>query len=437
MKLDKQPAPTRTSIWAQHVGFAALLLFAFCAVLGTSIALGALALMLIAAVADGSRFGRALAVSRVSLIVFALASYVVLRAIFAIWLQPAHAGAHYESLWHWLLLLFFPLSAWFVGRDSKRVRLVLIVAFVGLLAGMARLVDWNALIGSLSGGGQRISFGLTFLTAALFLGVALLGWVAFIERLIGTGRWRWVRTFGWLIVAAALGEMLFLTESRSVLLSLIVSLPCLLLIKIWRMPTLALRRSSLAACLVLVVAIVILGVLNRQSISHRVGKTAQSVAAISTFQLDQIPQTSLGQRVRMYLFGGKSWLERPIVGWGPGVEATQMLPNAPISPYKNEPYPHLHDGYLEVLVRFGLVGFGLSCVLVLLLARGLYRGWRRGDVPEDIALFFLTASLLTALTNLSDFRMVHGYYRYFTILLLGLIYGYILSRCQEAEEAPH
>ncbi len=103
-----------------------MFLFALFAVLGTSIALVALALVLIAAVLDGRRFGRALAGDRVALAILALGLYVVGRAVVAAWLQPAHAGAHYESLWHWLLLLFFPLPAWFLAGDSRRVRWVLL-----------------------------------------------------------------------------------------------------------------------------------------------------------------------------------------------------------------------------------------------------------------------------------------------------------------------
>ncbi|WP_111747865.1 undecaprenyl-phosphate glucose phosphotransferase [Salinisphaera orenii] len=423
---------TRTARWVQYAGSGALLLFAFFAVGGTSIALGALGIMLITALLDGRRFGRALVGSKVAWAVLALALYVAGRGLYAAWAQPAHAGAHYEALWHWLLLLFFPLTAWFAGSDSRRIQLVLAVALVGLLVGMARLSDWHQIARALAGSGERIDFGMTFLNAALYLGVGLLGWIAFIERLIGSGRWRWARAFGWLIVAAILGEMLFLTQSRAVLLSLIVLLPCLVLIKVVRMHTATLRRRGLAACLVLVVAIVVLGVLNRQAITDRAGKTVQSVAAIATFSLDQIPQSSLGQRVRIYLFGGETWLDKPVFGWGPGIEATEMLPGAPINPHTSAHYPDLHDGYLEVLVRFGVVGLALASVLALVLARGLYRGWRSGWFPEDMVLFFLAATLLAALVNLSNFRAVHEYYRYFTILLLGLMYGLMLPQV-----APH
>src|SRR5699024_4947257 len=89
-------------------------------------------------------------------------------------------------------------------------------------------------------------------------------------------------------------------------------------------------------------------------------------------------------------------------------------------------FPHLHDGYLEVLVRFGAFGFVLVIIFSSLLARAFFRAWKRGDVPGDIALFLVSASLLAAATNLTDFRMVHLYYRFYTLLLLGIIYGYTL-----------
>lgn len=130
------------------------------------------------------------------------------------------------------------------------------------------------------------------------------------------------------------------------------------------------------------------------------------------------------------------WLEHPLWGWGPGFEAAMMRPDAPLKPGTRRHYPHLHDGYLETLVRFGVVGFALTGLLAFFLVRGLWRAWRRGDVPVDVGLFLVGAGMLAALTNLTDFRLVYKPYAFYTILLLGLIYGYSLKSMRSHPESP-
>ncbi len=413
--------------WRQYLGVISLLILALFAIAGTSIALGALALMLIAALADSRRLGLVLARSPIAWVALALAMYVLARGLIAAWYQPATAVAQYTGLWHWLLLFFFPLVAWFSYGSRKRILLVLAVALIGLLIGIALKTSWQHFVKWVIFHSSRADFGLTFLGAALYVGVALLGWVAFADRLMGPGRCRGLRVAVWMIFAIILVEMLVLTQSRAVILSLLVMLPVLTLVKVARLPSRAARKPACGVFLCLVLAALVLGFIRRAPVAHRVNQTLATLEQASKLKLGDVSKSSLGARVHLYNFGIKTWLQRPVWGWGTGMEATQMLSSAPISPQTHEDFAHLHDGYLEVLVRFGVVGLALAGFLAALFVQGLYRGWRRNAIPEDIALFFGAAGLLAALTNLSDFRVIHEYYRYFTILLLGLMYGYVLN----------
>lgn len=407
-------------------GFSCCCLFALFAILGTAIALIALALLLIAALTQARRLGPALMREPVAISAGILAFYVVGRAVVAANTQPALGAHHYAALWPWLALLLFPLVAAFTLGDTKRVLAILAIAVVGMLLGMIRMADWHYVISAITDRSLRPSFGLNPQEAALYLGATLLGWIAFYGRLVGNGRLRTVRLIFWLVAAALLIEMLLLTQSRTTLFSLAVLIPTLLVAKLacTRNP----RTRKRAAVIVAfgLIAVLAVGAFNHERIAHRMHYTVQSLQAIATHNLKPTPTTSLGKRAAIYYFGFEKFRKHPIWGWGPGIEATTMLPGAPINEATGEHFQDLHDGYLEVLIRFGLVGLLLAALMALLMIRGLFQAWRRRDLPDDIGLFLTFAAIAAALFNLSDFQLTHMYNRFYTILLVGLIYGYIL-----------
>jgi O-antigen ligase len=92
------------------------------------------------------------------------------------------------------------------------------------------------------------------------------------------------------------------------------------------------------------------------------------------------------------------------------------------------PYDHLHNSYLELLVRFGLVGAALAAVLLGLLFRATWRAWRQGVLPEDHALWLVGTLAFTAVWCLTDFRSQHHDWRYFWLLLAGSAYAATMRR---------
>lgn len=425
---------------AKFLGLFGLTIFALFSLLGTAIAYFGLAFMLIAALWEYRTVGRALWGDPVITSLLILATYVLLLGVVLAQLFPPWAEKEYHSLWPWLCMLCFPLVAWWSRGDDRRVLFILSVALLGLFLASLRLTDWNNFLQFHHG---RADFGMTFLDAALYIGSALLGWLVFVLRIVGKG-FRWARVLAWSVVVILLVEMLFLTQSRSVLGALAVLLPLLALVAIWRTKHKA-RLRYLTIAVLGIVVIAVLGYVNRGAITRRLTatqmtmqSTLQDVAAQDWYQ---IPHTSLGSRFYLYRFGLHQWLRRPVFGWGPGMNVAQMMQNAPVKHHQTR-FSHLHNGYLEVLVRFGAVGFILVVMLAGLLVRAFFRAWKRGDVPDDVALFLVAASLLAAATNLTDFRLVHLYYRFYTLLLLGILFGYTLrpvftrASAENPEAAP-
>ncbi|NNC23953.1 O-antigen ligase family protein [Salinisphaera sp. USBA-960] len=412
--------------WPSRVGLSLTVLFALFLVAGTSIALSALGFMLIVALADGHQFVAVLRRSPSAWAALALFVYVAARGVAGAFLHPAWADLQYEGLWDWLLLLLFPLVAWFVQGSERRVRIILITALLGLVIAIARLTDWSHFLHDVWFGSKRADWGMTYLQSALFLGTVLLGWIAFAERLIGADRWRWLRGPGWLLFAGLLCEMIVLTQSRAVLMSLVVLAPALVIVKIWLQSTRQKRMVAVSVFVVFIAVAVALIFAHRGSVENRLHGTAKTLHGMQTLQLDQVPKTSLGKRMYLYNFGGHRWLDKPVFGWGPGIEAATVFADAPIDPKTNAHFPDLHNGYLEVLVRFGVVGFLLSLTMTGCLLIGLYRAWQRGFVRTDMVAFLTFSSILGALVNLTNFRLVHMAYRFYVIFLVGLVFAHEL-----------
>lgn len=428
--LSRARTAVRIAPVTELLGVVGLYLLAFFQIANKTTALVGLLLMLLAALADTRRLGGMLARSAVAWTTLALFAYVLLRAVAAAWQQPVLANANYHSLTDWLLLPLFPLVALYSRGDSRRIRRLLALALVGSLLGLALRTEWSTVAQAWAVSGYREHWGLPFLSSALYLGTALIGWVAFGTQIIKPGRLVWLRIAAWLAVAGVLAEMLFLTQSRAVLLSLIVILPAMAIVHFWRNTNASSHRQGLVIVAITLIGIAVLVGMNRGPINARFQATSETVAGISKLDLAHVPRTSLGQRVFLYRFGAEVWSQRPVWGWGPGFEAATIRSDAPTIPGTSRRYEHLHDGYLEVLVRFGIVGFGLAGLLACLLVRGLWGAWRRDVLPFDIGLFLLCSALLAALANLTDFRLTHKPYAFYTILVLGLIYGYALKSAQ-------
>ncbi len=96
-----------------------------------------------------------------------------------------------------------------------------------------------------------------------------------------------------------------------------------------------------------------------------------------------------------------------------------------------KPYVDLHNSYLEVLVRFGLVGALLFGIAIFFVLRALWFSYKKGITPRDLFLFFSGAFAVTAAWALIDFRMIHMDFRLYTILFGGLMYTFYLTDLRE------
>jgi O-antigen ligase len=199
-------------------------------------------------------------------------------------------------------------------------------------------------------------------------------------------------------------------KSKGVWLALAFTLPLLALV--------SLNYIKFRAAVVMVVCATVLllaGVyVVRQNIERTAGPTTQ--AAISMIEdvvnghgvSQTVTQTiafsdtpgSMDERLQLWSNAWEVFSAAPVFGWG-----NQWLERWYQTHYSGVPYTLLHNGYLEVLVRFGLFGALIMTVILVGLASSVWRASREGIIPRAamhtylVCLFFFSLTLLSNSNN--------------------------------------
>jgi O-antigen ligase len=354
---------------------------------------------------------------------------------------PETTHLQISQAWDWLRLLLFVAVAWWLGGDLRRSGQVLLLALLGLFVGMTFYLFSH---GQSLTSGQRTGFHLKIIAFGLYSSTAVLGLLVLAPRMWGTKHSLpsfALRVGLWLITLAVLVQGLFMTQSRGAWLTAAIVIPPVTMVRYWKLGSQeqgSWRLSVAVACAALLVCGALVGV-NLPTISHRLSQEKEMFAAAWRGDFEAVPSAGFGVRVHTFRFGVTKWLERPLFGWGPGSTVYLIshsdLPQLRHSKLVNgkweaghEWLDHLHNTYLEILVRFGLVGAFLIVSVLGLLARGLWVSSREGRLPLDYTWFLAGAMGLMAIWSLSDFRLLHPDWRSYWALMGGIVGTFRMPR---------
>jgi O-antigen ligase len=425
---------------AEVLGTVGLVTFAFCCLLSTSGASIGLALLLGATILRPSLLRE---LRRDSLVVLGGASivYLVIRTLWAIWEIPETTHFQVSQAWAWFRLWLFLIVACWLHGESRQSGRLLLFALSGLLAGtVSHLLIHPHILWS----GTRTGFHLKIIAFGLYSSTAILGLSVFAPRLWGRRKPRLFFAFRvglWLITVAILIQGLIMTQSRGAWLTAATVIPPVIMVRYWRVDSKergSWRLRVPLVCLALLACAALVGV-NLPTVSHRLSQEKEMFAAAWRGDFEAVPSVGFGVRVHTFRFGVTKWLERPLFGWGPG--STEYLISQSGLPQLrhsemvdgewregHEWLDHLHNTYLEILVRFGLVGAFFIVSVLGLLARGLWISRREARLPVDHAWFLAGALALMAIWSLSDFRLLHPDWRSYWVLMGGIMGTFRMPR---------
>jgi O-antigen ligase len=343
---------------------------------------------------------------------------------------PETAHLQHKEASNWLkIFAFFPF-AWWLRGDLKRIQWVLALALAGLVAGNFKHFDWEDLLAF----DISVRSGFKFVPAftGLISTTALLGLLLFARR-IWYSRYPWITRSLWLAAIYVALFMLLASQARAAWLAAGLIIPAML-VAFWFHTVRDVSRNRAAALFPMGLAIVLLLAIVAGSfgpIQSRLKTERHTAKALLHGQRPPTgrPSNSLSKRYQVQVFGFQKWLERPLLGWGPGTGeyliAHSDNPELRVS-LKNGGemwLTHFHNTYLESLVRLGVVGAALLSGVGWVLGATLIGAARRRTIPYDQVLFLGGSSVLLVLWSLFDFRATHTDWRAYWIILAGIIYS--------------
>lgn len=415
------------SPWLDKTGLAALYTYAFTTLLSTAAATVALWVLvgLYGIKAPETGFRRA---HRLFLPWAVLLAYLLMRTLAAMIHRPEWAAQHVDGLWKWARLLLFPVVAWWIQGDEKRVRYLLATALAGLLFGTVHMIDLHTLESAWQG--MRTGFHLRIIAFGLYAGTFVWGLVCFAPEVFHARRFRALWVTIWAVVLLFLGQCLFFTQSRGVFLGFALTsfLVSIIVFMAGRTqgslePLSALKRGLIAFWALFIAFTVI----NRPLVEKRWLEEKETLLQLKTFDFSQPAHDSTGHRAHLYRFAWESICEDPLWGAGPATskrfiqESGRETLKAPNWKGQMQWWDHLHSTHLEILFHFGTVGALLWLWLYSSLIFGIHRSWKCGTLSTSLWLFSLASLIYLFLWALFDFRALHPDWRFFWNFLAGVL----------------
>ena len=327
------------------------------------------------------------------------------------------------------LCLFLPL-AWWTGGSWLGARRMLAIAFLGLITAVAldpHLTQSLNLLWS----GRRIDFGIhNAQHGALFFGLVILfPLCSFMLRKQHQSVSSWANVL--LLFAGLIGLVgLVGTQTRAAYVGLIACGLVALIQLIRQGKHSGQNRISLAKGL-LVFALVA-GLLTwsaKEILYERVAAESSTFKILLSGNLDELPFRNIGIRIHSWAEALKWIAERPITGWGRKArsDVIQLADQFPADIKVH--YGHLHNGYLEILLGFGAVGFVYLCILWVVLLRRIKQA-----ADKDLYAFALYSSVFFLVLNLFESFFVKSSGEFAVTLFMAAGYSQYLAK--NLDDAP-
>jgi O-antigen ligase len=364
--------------------------------------------------------------------------YITFLANDAAQLLPNSANAQWHATEKWLKLWLFILVAWWLDGNTKRILWVLSLAFLSLIVQASMAFDWSNWDVILEN--KRLRLGLNINATTLISGIGLIALLIFLPRFFTYGKAtanfkRAIYLTLWTLVFIFLLEIMLLTQSRSAWFAVGITLTLIAVFYSAKYYPLIGNKNTLILATIFMTVIAAVGYMHHEKVLSRISK--ESVIFIqltNNFNIDNVPYSSLGSRIHLWHFGLKRWLEKPFFGWGPGTSVTTHIQR---SDYGNSTenkeaqmlrrHPHVHNAYLAILIRFGVVGALIFVTFVALIYKYAWIEQKKGTMDKQVFYFFTAALLTWLIANMAMYRVSTQEDRALLLLLFGFAYSYHLA----------
>ncbi|MGQ4879981.1 O-antigen ligase family protein [Billgrantia sp. LNSP4103-1] len=307
------------------------------------------------------------------------------------WHHPEWVPSHpkLDRLAKWFLFLGM---AWWLGGSTRLTYLAWAMAVAGLVASVV-LPEGSVQQWRLGLEGQRVDFGIhNSQHISMFFGVALIGLLCLSKGILAAGRGIWVRRVAWLVAITVCLVGVAVTQTRAVWLALSLVLVTTALVAVLyhyrkRREGLPKKRFIFLLPVILALLSAMLYYAFHDTIERRLQAEEQIIAQVLEGDWENIPYSSIGNRVHSFRAALQWFSERPLVGWGENGRSLVMKHTEWLPEQSRQHFGHIHNTMLEVMVAYGLLGLVVVSLLVFWIGLGSWKAWRAGVMPDGMALF--------------------------------------------------
>jgi O-antigen ligase len=171
----------------------------------------------------------------------------------------------------------------------------------------------------------------------------------------------------------------------------------------------------------------------KEILYERVAAESSTFKILLSGNLDELPFVNIGIRIHSWAEALKWIAERPITGWGRKArsDVIQLADQFPADIKVH--YGHLHNGYLEILLGFGAVGFVYLCILWVVLLRRIKQA-----ADKDLYAFALYSSVFFLVLNLFESFFVKSSGEFAVTLFMAAGYSqYLAKTLDDAPRSEH
>jgi O-antigen ligase len=415
----------------EKIGLVGLYAFLFFAWESKSRAAAAFMVLLAGCLLD-RRFWKTLPGSRVVWALAAVIGYIAVRGAVAVAENPDFLHFHLHEGWELILLAGFVFVGWQIRGDQRRLVAALMVGVLGFWIGRMEHFPLDETLAGIAWWRERQQFELpSAIGFGVFSAASLLGLLISLPRIWSFSSISWKRTLlvsAWLLLIVISLEGLILSQSRGPWIAFLL-IGLVLLGANFRVLTRLgwLKATLLFAGVVAILASIVL--MNYETMYARLQEERDTTTALLHGRLDEIRASGeegevkhMGIRYHMLLFGLEKAKQNPVFGLGPGI--TQPLLKRDWA-YASR-FSHLHNMYLEMLLRLGVVGMLLIAFVLILLVRDTWHAYSTRRIDRDIMLILFALLALPMLVGTVNFRMLDPDWRYYWFLIGGAMFGYSL-----------
>lgn len=215
--------------------------------------------------------------------------------------------------------------------------------------------------------------------------------------------------------------MLVFTQSRQSWLALVISLGLMAWAYVY-------RRYAFNPAITLLIMVVLTGlsaIITAQIpiINDRIMDEKDVVLALLSLDLDNIPFSSIGIRVHLWSESFVWIKENPLLGLGQNGRALVISSSEVMPAFVKKDFTHLHNGYIDTLVNYGIVGLMIFMVSIYsLLKRGMSQSqtMRCASLTVGFVSFFMVINLFESFLTFKSGEFI---FNSVAAMILSMIYN--------------